>query len=131
MRSSLTLATFALVSVLGLADALPAQAPQITKIDPPNWYAGLPPAMLLVRGENLANARFHFSSRSVHIARSSVSANAHWAQIWLSATPTRPLDTTLIAETPQGHASQAYRFFRATPARPTARRAWPAWPART
>ena len=28
-----------------------AQAPRITKIDPPNWWVGLPDPMLLVYGE--------------------------------------------------------------------------------
>ena len=35
--------------VLGLCGVGTAQQLKITKIDPPNWYAGLPKAMLLVK----------------------------------------------------------------------------------
>ena len=31
-----------------------AQAPQMTKVDPPNWWVNMPAPMLLIKGEVLA-----------------------------------------------------------------------------
>jgi len=36
-----------------IGSAASAQAPKIERIDPPNWWIGLPSPMLLVRGEQL------------------------------------------------------------------------------
>lgn len=43
-----------------LAVALPAQAPTVSKVEPPNWWANssVNPVRVLVRGTNLAGARF-------------------------------------------------------------------------
>jgi neopullulanase len=67
----------------------PASAEPLTvnKIDPPNWYRGLPSPMLLLRGTGLTGARFTFSDHSLHVKRSSISANGHWAQLQLNAAP--------------------------------------------
>jgi hypothetical protein len=37
--------------------------PHITKIDPPNWWAGMPKPMLLVQGKHLSKAQFSLSDR--------------------------------------------------------------------
>jgi len=44
---------------LGAASVLPAQAPSVAKVDPPNWWAGhsINPVRVLVRGEDLTGAR--------------------------------------------------------------------------
>ena len=43
-----------------LAVSLPAQAPTVSKVEPPNWWANssVNPVRVLVRGTNLAGARF-------------------------------------------------------------------------
>ena len=48
-----------LALALGAATALPAQAPSVEKVEPPNWWAGhsINPVRVLVRGKNLAGAR--------------------------------------------------------------------------
>jgi glycosidase len=49
-----------IVSLLfALASALPAQAPSVTKVEPPNWWAGhsINPVRVLLRGTNLTGAR--------------------------------------------------------------------------
>jgi len=45
--------------VLGVAGLLPAQAPSVQKVEPPNWWAGhsINPVRVLVRGKNLTGAR--------------------------------------------------------------------------
>jgi len=44
---------------LGAASVLPAQAPSVAKVDPPNWWAGhsINPVRVLVRGKDLTGAR--------------------------------------------------------------------------
>lgn len=87
-----SLSTLCLVLLTG--GVLPAQAPSaepltITKIDPPDWYSGLPKPLLLLHGTGLIGAHFSLSDRSLQIERSSVSANGHWAQLQLSASPAK------------------------------------------
>jgi len=69
----------------------------ILKIDPPNWYAGMPEPMLLVRGTGLPQAAFSLSDPTLHISKRTVSENGHWAQLWLSASPAKPETVTLRA----------------------------------
>src|ERR1700744_3003833 len=56
----------------------------IKKIDPPNWWVQMPAPMLLVRGEGLRGARFSLSDPALGIAKTAVSGNGHWAQLWLT-----------------------------------------------
>ena len=41
------------------AGVLPAQAPTVEKVEPPNWWAGhsINPVRVLIRGKNLTGAR--------------------------------------------------------------------------
>ena len=50
----------ALAAALALAIPLHAQAPTITKVEPPNWWRNhsINPVRLLIRGTNLSGARF-------------------------------------------------------------------------
>ncbi len=85
-------------------------APVISKIDPPNWWATLPKPMLLVRGENLGGANFSLSDARLKVERKNISANGHWAELWLSASPASAESVTLKVSTEAGSASAAYRF---------------------
>ncbi len=62
-------------------------APCVDKIDPPNWWVNMPKPMLLIRGERLDGAKFTVSDSHLKIERVEVSANGHWAELWLSASP--------------------------------------------
>lgn len=64
----------ALAAVSLRAAALPAQAPVVEKVDPPNWWAGhsIDPVRVLVRGRNLAGATL----ACPRLACSNVHANA-------------------------------------------------------
>jgi len=86
--------------------------PTIAKLDPPNWWAGLPKAMLLVRGEHLAGAQFALSDPRLHVDKVHISANGHWAEVWLTASPAKPETVTLRVRTSAGEASVPYRFER-------------------
>ena len=96
--------------LLVLPISVRAQAPRILKIDPPNWYATLPAPLLLVRGENLSGTSFSLSDRRLHLERSSVSANGHWAQLWLTASPENPETVNLIAIHGKERTEASYTF---------------------
>jgi glycosidase len=102
------LAQLALVQLCSIA-AL-AQSPKITKVDPPNWWANMPKPMLLVRGENLTSANFHLSDPRLHIEQSKISANGHWVELWLAASPSAPETVTITATTPSGKTTLPYQF---------------------
>jgi len=82
----------------------------ILKIDPPNWYAGMPEPMLLVRGTGLPQAAFSLSDPTLHISKRTVSENGHWAQLWLSASPAKPETVTLRATHGAASAELHYTF---------------------
>ncbi len=95
-----------MLSPLGLL----AQAPVMTKVDPPNWWAAMPKPMLLVQGEHLDGATFKLSDRKLRVEKTVVSANGHWAQVWLSASPEKAETVDLVAERGGVSARIAYRF---------------------
>ncbi len=81
-----TLATLAIAAAPGLF----AQTLRIEKVDPPNWWANMPKPMLLVRGEGLTGATFTLGDKTLHIQRTTISSNGHWAFLWLAASPAKP-----------------------------------------
>ncbi len=99
-----------LSAALALTLAAAAQSPIITRIDPPNWFATLPKPMLLVSGEHLTSASFTFSDPALTVERTIISANGHWAQLWLSHSPAVPETVQLRAHTESGDASVSYIF---------------------
>jgi len=82
----------------------------MTKVDPPNWWAGMPKPMLLVKGEHLDGARFSLSDSALTVERVTVSANGHWAELWLSASPVKAESVTVTAEVHGSKASLPYVF---------------------
>ena len=95
---------------LVLSGAAVGQAPQMTKVDPPNWWAKMPKPMLLVKGEHLDGATFRLSDRKLRVERTVVSQNGHWAQVWLSGSPEKAETIELIAERQGAAARMEYRF---------------------
>lgn len=85
-------------------------APKMIKIDPPNWWAGMPAPFLLLRGEHLTEANFTMSDPRLHIDRVKTSANGHWAELWLNASPAKPETITLEARNADGQSTLQYRF---------------------
>ncbi|MBB5340112.1 alpha-amylase family glycosyl hydrolase [Tunturiibacter gelidoferens] len=98
-----------LVALLFTVSAF-AQSPRIEKIDPPNWWATMPAPMLLVKGENLTAAHFTLSDASLHINKLVISANGHYAQLWLSASPAHSQTIQINVRTPNGRTSSRYSF---------------------
>ncbi len=100
--------SFAILVSLSLA--LAAEAPKFEKVDPPNWWATLPSPMLLIRGKNLSGAQFSLSDRHLNIENARISANGHWAELWLKSSPSHPENVIIRAHTKDGETSLSYRF---------------------
>jgi glycosidase len=96
--------------LLSLSVAALAQQPVIKKVDPPNWWANMPKAMLLVEGEDLAGAQFRLSDSHLRIDRTKISANGHWAELWLTASPAKAETVTISASNQSGKAIAPFRF---------------------
>jgi neopullulanase len=59
--------------------------PRITKIEPPNWWIGLTPeVMLLVSGENLEGTAVSCDAPGVRITKSKVTAGGRYIFVWAS-----------------------------------------------
>ncbi len=80
----LAVATTIQLSVLAFSQNVPV----VQKVDPPNWWAGLTPeVLLLVQGENLTGASVSVNERDAMIGRTQASADGHYCFIWLSLKP--------------------------------------------
>jgi neopullulanase len=66
--------------------------------------------MLLLQGENLSGAQFTLSDRHLHVDRVKISANGHWAELWLNASAALAETVTVRARNAVGEASLQYRF---------------------
>jgi len=94
-----------LIVVLGLVgSALAAQpAPVVEKVEPPNWWAGssVNPVRVLIRGQNLAGARFN--CRRVSCSGARVSAAGTYAFVDVTIPPTLTAGTyPLVLSTASG-----------------------------
>ncbi|WP_058187512.1 alpha-amylase family glycosyl hydrolase [Terracidiphilus gabretensis] len=85
--------------------------PVITKIDPPNWFAGLPPSLLLIHGEHLENTTFSIRAKSgsahPRITETTISPNGHWAFVNFDPGK-KPGAIQLIATNPRGSTTALY-----------------------
>lgn len=102
------------LATAGMACLLPmiasAAAPVIQSIDPPEWWANMPAAMLLIRGENLQGASVRMSDPSLQVTSVTISANGHWAAVHLDASPASPENVTVSVMNLQGKTSASYMF---------------------
>jgi glycosidase len=93
--------------------ASPANAaPCVDKIDPPDWFAGLPSPMLLLHGDHLTGARFSITGKAVSIAKSQISSNGHYAFLWLDEKNAAPQSVRIRVAAPSGTASVAWSINR-------------------
>jgi glycosidase len=86
------------------------RAPKIIKVDPPNWWAGMPKPFLLVRGEHLTGAHFTLSDPRLHVDRATTPGNGHWAELWLNVSPAKPETITIRAQNVDGQSTLQYSF---------------------
>ena len=93
-----------LVCLLALPAIVGAQAPVFSKIDPPNWWIGLPGPMLMITGEHLAGAHVSTNTPGVRIARTLDGLGGRYEFVWLEMTKaTSPGKVGLDLRTEAGH----------------------------
>ncbi len=94
------------IVLLGCSVSL-AQAPKISKVDPPNWWSNYPHSpMLMITGENLSNAKVSADTASIRILKSESSADGHYLFVSTDQkTSAKPGTAHFRVETPAGSAS--------------------------
>jgi glycosidase len=97
-------------------EAQTATPPCVDKVDPPDWWIDLPSPMLLFHGTHLAGAKFSISSQGVSISSSQISANGHYAFVWLSLKGAGPQSIHIRVTASGGSISVPFRFDRRTSA---------------
>lgn len=98
----------ALIVVLTAASCFAQSAkPVITKLDPPNWFVGLPASLLLVHGEHLENTTFAMHGGEARITETTISPNGHWAFVGFDP-GRKPGRIELAATNPRGSTSIPY-----------------------
>ncbi len=91
-------------------------APCVDKVDPPNWWAGLPSPMLLLHGVHLSGSKFSLEARGVSVAKSQISANGHYAFLWLATSSAAPQLLHIRVSAPSGSTTVDFRLDRRTSA---------------
>jgi glycosidase len=93
------------ISVLSLSSlAAPADPPQISKVEPPNWWTNfVSPVMVLLYGENLGDASISVSHPGVKIENTLLQPDGKHAFVWLNiAKNAKPGNVTLAVKTAAG-----------------------------
>ncbi len=106
-RSRVRCRVSALALVLSFSLASVAQAgsePRVTKVEPPNWWAGYAPVvMVLFYGENLAGANISVNYPGASIAKVQTQPDGKHAFVWLSLNPkTKPGNVSIRLKTVSG-----------------------------
>ena len=87
-----------------VALAADAAAPRVEKIEPPNWWIGLPDPMLMITGENLTGARVSTNTPGIRVVRKLDGLNGHYEFVWLQiGTSALPANISLDLATEAGH----------------------------
>jgi len=103
---------------LTFAIAACAQSPRISKIEPPNWWAGyVSPVMVLLYGDDLAGAKISVSYPGLSIQKTQIQPDGKHAFLWLEISPkTKPGEATIYIKTPTGEVQFAFALLRREPA---------------
>jgi|HubBroStandDraft_6_1064221.scaffolds.fasta_scaffold00323_10 glycosidase len=89
--------------LLALLSAAEAQAPVVDKVEPPNWWIGLPDPMVMITGEHLEGARVSTRSPGIHIARTMDGLGGRYEFVWIEISNTAlPGKITLDLSTEAG-----------------------------
>lgn len=99
------------IALLFAATSLAQNAPTVTKVEPPNWWTGLPPSnvMLLITGANLTGAQVSSSHAGVKVTRVQAQTNGTYAFVWLDiAANASPGSFPLTIRTPLGQTSASF-----------------------
>ena len=94
-----------------VATATPA-SPCIDKVDPPNWWVGLPSPLLLLHGTNLLGAKFSVLGKDVAITQSEIVSSGHYAFLWLATKSSLPQALRIRVTTAAGSTETHFRLDR-------------------
>lgn len=115
-HNRLTCLGFVLAVALSAA-AQQAAGPKITKVEPPDWWIGLPNPMVMFTGENLEHATVSTVAPGIRIRRTSPGRNGHYLFAWLDiAKSVKPGPVTLTVTTQNGKQSAPWELQRRNPA---------------
>jgi len=103
-KTAQRIAAIILAATLSLTCA--AAQPQVSKVDPPNWWTGfVSPVMILLYGENLADAKISVSYPGVILEKTQLQPDGKHAFVWLSIGKTaKPGDVPIHLRTSGGAA---------------------------
>lgn len=94
-----------------------AQAPKITKVEPPNWWIGLPDPMIMLTGENLEHARISNLAPGLRVRRTMDGQNGHYFFLWLQiGKQASPGKVRLTVATAKGKTAAEWKLERRNPA---------------
>ena len=96
-----------------LSSPSPDRAPEVLKIEPPNWWAGhsLNPIRLLIRGRRLADAQVAASGAGLKMGQASVNAAGTFLFVDITIDPeATPGERTLEIVTPQGKTTTSFEL---------------------
>ncbi len=88
---------------LALLAVAPAQTPIVQRVEPPNWWIGLPDPMLLITGEHLAGIRASTRTPGIRIVRRLDGIGGRYEFIWLEITNASPGTVSLDLANEDGH----------------------------
>ena len=95
----------AVVVLLLTAAAQAGGRPRIQKVDPPNWWIGMPDPMLVLSGENLLGAQVEAKTPGVTVVRAKSESTGHYLIVWLKiGSAAQPGPVRLILYTPNASA---------------------------
>ncbi|HYL83857.1 MAG TPA: alpha-amylase family glycosyl hydrolase [Candidatus Angelobacter sp.] len=64
------------------------ETPTVTKVDPPNWWVGLTPElMVLLSGHDLEATHVSCNLPTLHVSRTEAAAGGHYLFVWLKIAP--------------------------------------------
>ena len=117
-RCWLSYAALVLAFVLSASAQRTAGAtPVVGKIEPPNWWIGLPNPMLMLTGKNLEYARVSTTAPGIRIRKTMPGRNGHYLFVWLDVARTAaPGRVALRVTTPHGGRTADWRLERRNPA---------------
>jgi len=92
-----------LVAGVNNGGSVPASAaPRVEKIEPPNWWIGLPDPMLLLTGESLAGATVSTSTPGVRVVRTMAGLSNRYLFVWLAIADTASPGTVQLEVSTSG-----------------------------
>lgn len=84
--------------------------PVVQEVSPPNWWSDLPDPMLLLRGTDLTNVQVAASAPGISVRRTKISANGHWAFVWLDISGAQPQKFGLLVHNASGKTVVPYEL---------------------